>query len=316
MLKKTTLAVLGLAVNGFAFAGAMGPVCAPGSVTVPCEAQRWSFGIDALYFKAVNSANRTYQTNLLDGVNGLNNDWNWGFRAEAGYQYGTGNDVAMSWMHYSNDMQQSNLMGRPTPLSQNLVSTIVSSENRFDQVNVVLGQHVDVSATHKGRFYGGMQYASIEQNKTDYFAVTGTTPVSFSSTNFFNNTDFTGFGPVIGMDYSYYFSPQVSLVADGSTALLYGSTRVSTGYVFLPTNLVLDAHYASKKEVVPSFEAKLGVNYEHTMAQGSLNLQGGYRVVDYMDALQVFTGSSTFPVSTVDYALYGPYIGLKYVGNA
>ena len=31
MLKKTTLVAIGLAVSGFATAGSMGPVCAPGN---------------------------------------------------------------------------------------------------------------------------------------------------------------------------------------------------------------------------------------------------------------------------------------------
>lgn len=79
MLKKTFLAVLGLTANGLVLAGSMGPVCAPGNVTVPCETKLWSFGLDALYLDLNNGNIRGYEATAPFAR--ANGDWNWGFRA-------------------------------------------------------------------------------------------------------------------------------------------------------------------------------------------------------------------------------------------
>lgn len=308
MLKKTTLAVLGLVANSFAFAGAMGPVCTPGNVTVPCEAKQWSFGVDALYLKAVDSVPMALRANVLgSGFTELNNQWNWGFVATGAYHYNTGNDISISWLHYSNSENQLGLSGIfvvpvvGTPLS--LPYTLIA-QNRIDKINAVTGQHIYAGLIDKMRFYAGMQYAQIQQNMTNYF-VPG---------NYFDNNDFKGLGPVVGINYSYDVSPQVSLVADGATSLLYGTTRMSTGYVVNP--LAFGTTYSSHKNVVPGFEAKLGINYAYAMPQGTINLQGGYQIDEYFHVLKTRANQSSLnPIVPTDYALYGPYIGLKYVGN-
>ena len=294
MLKMTTLAVLGLAASGFAFAGSMGPVCTPGNVTVPCEAKQWSFALDALYFKSVNNAARAYRQTAVAGTFAeLDNQWNWGFRASGAYQYSTGNDATVSWLHYSNLSAQSGFSGVFAPL-QSTSTYAVSNQNRIDKVNAVLGQHVDVTAIDKFRLYAGLQYAAIQQNITNYYPVSfASADLAFSSATYFDTTDFKGVGPVMGIDYTYYVSPQISLLANSAASLLYGTTRMSTGYVLAPINLVNLPAYVSNKIITPGLEAKLGVNYAYSMAQGVLNIQGGYQVVDYWSVLQTRSLQST-----------------------
>lgn len=300
MLKKTFLAALGLTANSLAIAGAMGPVCVPGNVTVPCETKQWSFGIDALYLNLNNGIIRGYDA--IPPFNRINDNWGWGFKAEGSYQYSTGNDVDINWIHISNDG------------SQNLISSSLINLNNdihFDQVHAVLGQHVDASLTHKARFYGGLSYANIENDRTSYnvFSQVGLSRVD-------DNSYFNGVGAVLGVDYSYYFRNNLSLVANGATSLLYGSTHVSNWVspnAFAP--VAIAPLYASKKTVVPGFEAKLGVNYAYAMPTGMLNLEAGYQAIQYIAPLQAFRYGNNIEVVSSDFEVYGPYFGAKYVGN-
>lgn len=317
MLKKTTLAVIGLIASGFATAGTMGDVCTPGNVTVPCEANQWDFGIQALYLKAIYGDARSSVIFALDQPAELKNKWNWGFNAEGSYHYGPGNDITIDWTHYSSNTDQDGLVGLiPVPP---LVATFsMSNENRLDQINVVAGQHTDVGLFKKIRFYGGMQYADLQVNVTDFFpsfriaAIGANSPIEF-----FDNTDFTGFGPVVGIDYSYNITPAIKVTANGSGSLLYGTTRYNAGYLATNNGLVLTSRYRALKTIVPTVEAKLGLNYEYNMAQGVMNFEGGYQVTNYFNALQAQPLQIILaPVSTINYGLYGPYLGVKYLGNA
>jgi hypothetical protein len=330
MLKKTTIAVLGLALSNLATAGTMGPVCTPGNVTVPCETRLWDFGADALYLKSIYGSAKGYQRsynpvtyNPLTGLatapmKDVKNDWNWGFRIAGAYHFNTGNDVAVNWMHFSTTGKQANILA-PLVESGFLLSfpASIDDSNRLDQVNIVLGQHVDLSARDKMRLYGGMQYANIQSMAQTFFypnaALATVAPVSI-----FNNTDYKGFGPTLGIDYSYELFNGLSLTANGSGALLYGTSRYHEGFVVTPFNAIAAQVYARKKAVVPSLEAKLGLNYAYNFAQATVNIDAGYQAVNYFNALstQVFQVPTNPQISSVNYGLFGPYFGMKIVGNA
>lgn len=323
MFKKTTLAVLGLAASGFAGAGTMGPVCTPGNVTVPCEARLWDLGVQALYLREGFDANKAYQHNIVPFNGSHHTAWDWGYRLEGSYHFNTGNDATITWVHYENDSNNDGFIGvipfspQALPLSS---PYRLANDTYFDQVNVVLGQHADFGLVKKMRFYGGLQYANINDNATSNFHLSPAdlVPAGITSVYKYEKTDFKGFGPVVGIDYSYDVTDAFSVTANGAGSILYGTSRFDTGYVGTPVGAVLLGSYGSKKVIVPSLEAKLGVNYAYAMAQGVLNLQGGYQVTNYFNALQT-VGIGGFPSTTVassDYGLYGPYFGVKYVGNA
>ena len=322
MLKKTTLAVIGLTVSTLSAAGTMGPVgCTPGNVTVPCDSSAWNLGIQALYLQALYGPNKSEQSELArtpTNVVNINNEWNWGVHAELSYHFNTGTDVTVDWTNYSGTNSVTGLTGRSVPLFTRQTFTgayDVANKNRYDQVNAVLGQHVDFGLVKKMRFYGGMQYANIQTFLTKHFQptrATGGTGVDQQV-----NADFQGNGPVIGIDYAYHLTNEFSVTANGSGSILYGNSRYNGRYVSLPSQLVYVSAYTSKKAVIPALEAKLGLNYALALSQGVMNVEAGYQVTNYFNVFQTqqyqnFAGALT----KSDYGLYGPYMGFKYVGNA
>lgn len=320
MFKKATLAVLGL-VASVATAGGMGPVCTPGNVTVPCVTRLWDFSAQALYLRSIFGSEKASQLETFPLGKEIKNDWNWGYFLEGSYHFNTGNDISINWMHYSTSTDPTEFFGILTIPAVGVPPIPVPFEfvnrNRIDQVNVVLGQYVDFSMRKKMRFYGGLQYANIESTSKNYYITELIPRLRTNPFSKFDNTDFKGIGPVAGIDYAFYLTESFSLTANGSGSLLIGTNRYHAGFVAAPFNAIVEEVFFRKKGVVPSLEAKLGVNYALGTPIGIANIQAGYQVVNYIHVLEAQPlPNLAGPVRSVDYGLFGPYFGLKLVGFA
>lgn len=322
MLKKVILPLLALSIHSVVNAGMYSappaPTCVPGDVTVPCETKKWSLGIQALYLKPTYNAELAYAPSLSTTVfQEVDPGFDWGYRLEGSYQFNTGNDVSINWSHYDvDDGLHGPYAGRYLQLGVGnvLANYQLDLENRYDQVNLVFGQHVDLGLVKNARFYGGLQYANMRVDETSYYTV----PRAFlaltgGSAKNLNNTDFNGVGPVLGIDYAYDLSQRLSITANTAGSVLYGTSRLNFATAY-GSALVASSVYGSRKIIVPSLEAKLGANYAYAMSNGTLNLEGGYQVVNYFSALQ--SRSLTGVLSTSDFGLYGPYFGIKWLGMA
>ncbi|MBA2650184.1 MAG: hypothetical protein H0U75_11470 [Legionella sp.] len=320
MLKKLIPALLGLVVNGFAYSGTMGPMCTPGVVTVACDFY-WDFDIQALYLQSEFDNDKAYQNvvGTPDSFQDIHNDWDWGSRLAGSYHFYMGNDITINWTHYKSHANQDALAGflfiSPTTVLSNQPFNLVS-RNTFDQVNSVMGQYVDFSQCKKMRFYAGLQYAHIQTDGTNYFSFTSTIP-SVTSISQFTVTDYKGVGPTVGMDYWYYLTNRFSLTTSTAASVLVGKSRYSAGYVGAPFGAVFSSVNGTRNAIVPSVEARLGMNYVYDSYFGTFNIEGGYQAVNYFNAIQsqgqalITTGLLT----DSDYGLYGPYIGLRYIGT-
>ncbi len=298
-LKKTAVAVLALGSSAV-FAGTMGPVCTPGNVTVPCERNAWEVGGYALYAQPTTAA-----TGLLVDNGLIRNDadnWNWGFILEAGYHYGTGNDVNVNWTR----------LDRSTTAAFPVITGFERVKSNWDQVNVEFGQVVDFSATNSVRFHGGVQYSRLDMAHASLATDVATTVFAAG-----HQTQYNGFGPRAGVDMNYGFGNGFGIYAKGAGSLLVGTSSANDVVAFdANTDGTVDTfgRFGSRTNVVPEFDAKLGANYTYAMAQGDLTLDAGYMWVDYLGSQMELTRGLGY-ADNHNVAFNGVYFGLKYVGN-
>lgn len=320
-LKKTAVAVLAFSSSAV-FAGTMGPVCAPGNVTVPCEATAWDFGAQALYLRAVRDANHGYQGYAANSVTGertwndRNPNWGWGFKIDGSYHFNTGNDLDINWYHMSKSTDLGLYDSSFTAAGAGS-RTDLDLKPQWDAVNIEFGQHVDFSEAQKIRFHGGAQFARIKSNSSaSIFNAAGTLFVNETESETYN-----GFGPRVGLDMSYNWGNGFAMYANGATALLIGTQKFSDShgaYTALQTPVPAVIQNGSKTSMVPELEAKLGLMYTYALASGDLSLDIGYMWVNYFNAEHgAFPdlGRTTSTISQSNFALDGLYFGGKWVGN-
>lgn len=328
-LKKTAIAVAAIAACGAAQAGGYTPpACTGVNVTVPCEATAWDVGIQALYVQPLSGSNQywapTFNNNLND-FSLLDSDpkWTWGFRLEGSYHFGTGNDINVNWTHFTKttdryqDYDLNNIIGGGFPV---LARLDLQNQAKFDAVNVEMGQHVDFGEHKNIRFHGGVQYARIEYsnnwnvNSINFGGVD--IPATF---NLHDSSRFNGFGPRAGVDMSYDFGNGFSILGTTAGSILVGTLKSTATFTAAGAGNPVPVPWAngtylraSKTAIVPGVEAKLGAKYTHAMAQGDLSLEGGWTFANYWDSVQ----STLLQPGQNNFGYQGPYVGLKWVGNA
>lgn len=291
-LRKTAVAVLAV-VSGTAFAGSMGPVCAPGKVTVPCERRAWDLSVFALYVQPnlggdlsyygfeANPSARTITHKAYD-------QWDWGFKLEAVYHFNTGNDLTVDWYHVDTD----NTYVYPALTSNRL-------KNKWDGVNVELGQYSNITPMLNMRFHGGMTFARITSDNLN------TTPAGITLSPATWNNTFSGVGPRAGIDMFRSIGNGLDLYAKSGAGVLVGPASF---HDYSDTGQV--PNYGNRNTVVPEFDARLGGLFTHPVANGEIVLDAGWMWSNYFQAQHKARASCD-----ANYSISGPYLGINYVGN-
>ena len=316
-LKKTALAVLAFGSSAV-IAGTMGPVCTPGNVTVPCAHSAWNFGGQALYLQSNYSGIDFIGSNTQILPAGIPNtqtfnqgkdNWGWGFKLEGSYHFNTGNDLNLNWYHFNETTKRTFIVPAGYTFNDNIQNSytgVVNTSRKptWDAVNLEFGQHVDFGERKDIRFHGGVQYARINTK------MSFSSPLSTATTANSEAMTYNGFGFRVGMDMLYNWNNGLAMYANGATALLIGTSRFSDNASGIPT---WSSVSGSTTAFVPELEGKLGATYTYAMTQGDLSLDVGWMWVNYFNSQQNADGNSGMQQS--DFALQGPFIGLKWLGN-
>lgn len=315
-LKKTAVAVLALSSSAL-FAGTMGPVCSAVNVTIPCETTAWDFGAQALYLQPSNSGSNlsgTVTSGTEERYMNVNPQYSWGFEVEGSYHFNTGNDLNLNWYRVQRSTSKTYSGALAFNSATALTTATTTADPSWNAVNLELGQHVDFGDMKSIRFHGGVGYVRLANNTS--FLGTGPTTVA----NLTRDNTYNGFGPRVGADMAYGWGNGLGMYANAATALFVGSTSFNDTFTSSVSSLS-GARSGSTTMVVPELEAKLGATYTYAMAQGDLILDAGWMWINYFDANLKDNknwGSASATTASVDsknFALQGPFFGLKWIGN-
>lgn len=324
-MKLSTIAIAVLGLSNVALAGTMGPVCSPDNVTVPCPANAWDFGAQALYLKGLSNNNIWLSTQNMGSSSGtriyqqLNRDFEWGFRLEGSYHFNTGNDVNVNWMYWK-DGSSLRYDGTGTWANDGNATLLMSgtSETKFNAVNAEFGQHVDFGRNKDIRFHAGLQYAKVQLNSADLSGLSGST--EFPEENYISNVNselnFNGVGPRVGADMTYNFAESgFAIYGNAATALLAGTSKYADDALYTDTSRPV---YSKFDVIVPEIETKLGARYTFGLTQGTVVLDAGYMLVNYFSPLHASNldlFNSAESRDNIDFGLKGPYFGAKWIGS-
>ncbi len=311
-LKKTALALLALGLTGVASAGGFmpAPACTNHPVTVPCERTAWDLGFTAYWVRPTSDFAGVVGNfdESLSFANVSSQDYDldhkFGYGVEASYHWGTGSDFNANWTHFR-ESEDTLYPGFSSGYS------LTDVDVRFDQVNLELGQHIDVGPSWDLRAHMGVAYAKINvdaetlTDSTEQDVLNGGSSADYKRLE----SEVDGFGPRAGFDLAYHISDNFSVVGHSAVSVLAGE-RESTVTTATINSFVLssiDVYPAERHGVMLGAEGKIGLAYNASMSQGSASIEGGYSVATYhngIDALGLFTSP---------FSLDGFYLKAKYV---
>lgn len=259
-------------------------------------------------------------TPTTNNIHAVSDDMAYSFQflVGAGYLFGhSGNDIQLDWSHFDQGSGSAYSVELPAMIPVGFITgpdfhsptLLIGGDGRvlaknhinseFDAIDLTLGQSVSFGSRLVARFYGGLQYAQIEEGITNYYLSSSqlVPPNNFSETDQFSS-QFEGIGPRLGVETTYGMGGGFGVRAHGGGVLLVGETQantvVNTDFPVFPeqgppfyedqtSSLGVDEQF----RVVPGWDAELGIYYTLPFNQGKGNalFEFGYKVTEYVDVV-------------------------------
>jgi hypothetical protein len=340
-LKIKVAAVVTLA-SSMVFANDFKNTCMQGNIGTPCNSKAWelsasalylqpSFGGDGLGYSSYSNYGGADNQGVIITTNGINNinnvtpEWDFGFQLEGVYYYNAGNDVRLNWSHLNENVNGTLPLGSLFSGSvDGFYAGNIEIDTKWDEVNLEIGRRINLNDNILLHIFTGLEYASIKNTFTNHPKLFLTSGPYFTS---IDDLSFTGFGPRVGMDFSYMLGMGVGIYAKMAGSLLVGTGKQDiSGY-----QDVVNAHYGRiifgipnyrfsyDNMVVPELEGKVGLTYDYSFTNSSLGLDLGYSWTSYIHAIASYTGvgivaSSVGVPTTTNFDLNGVFLTVRWKG--
>lgn len=322
-MKYKSLGLIALVYSGIVSAGTMGE---------NTKENHWSIAGKALYFKpvgAVENYPQMHVTSMTTGNNvyiGSQFPYSWGVNIDAVYFLDSKYDVSVNW--YNLNSSTSYVTQKSSPMtvsfavfgSATINSMDIQSNSTADwnAINLEFGRKTTLDNILNLRIHAGGQYARIKTTNTfKSVADVSVNTVIFDANNVYANANsgykstINAFGPRIGLDLSRKIGygnlmTGFDIYAKGATSVLAGPNNFKSNTKVL-NNSIMNVS-SSNTSIIPEFEGKLGVNYDHVMNSGTLSFDAGWMWLSYLNLNsnnQVFLNSN--------FSVEGLYFGLRWL---
>lgn len=272
--KIEKLIVLGaLSLVHIAYSAVYAPhTCQVGYLYVPCLENIWEFSGDALYYGSAATNAISYN---VHGPNAITlskeySDFGWGYRLGAGLYFNKANAILLEWYHYRKTTESINdLSERHFSLSEEIAAT-----SKFDIVNLMLEQKLNVGEFLSLWVEGGLQYAKLY------------TDGNFRKTPF-RGWKYNTVGPRIAIDASYFIKSGFDIFGKIGVGMMYYH------YVYSQTALSptsTSTQIEKSDNTFTEYDTSVGVKYADTLYHGVLSSTVSWDIIAYDQTFLRWTG--------------------------
>lgn len=174
---------------------------------------------------------------------------------------------------------------------------------RYDVVNLNVGQFMNFGQHVALRFFGGLSTGFLREEITANY--TGNTTGTYAGPFSLNQditSHFAGVGPRAGIHVDISTHTGFGFLGEAAASALIGSMAAKTSYTASAQQLLTVYGQTTNHQsitdqnvyqVIPGFDAKLGINYIHALTNNSLlTIAAGYQAAVYINAISQYLPAS------------------------
>ncbi len=264
------------------------------------------------------------------------------------YTLADGSDqVSLDWLHL--DTSTTNSVGPAGagtsvappyyfgPDAQSLVNSAANSTVKFnvDAVNLAFGHLANVTNHIQIEPFFSINTAEIKEDmNTNFTGEDGTLNHYAYSITTTNNSQFTGIGPRIGLDGSYFVTNHLAINAEFAASILAGSMQTNSTFYSYDTNPAANQNVTTtladttQTQLVPEIDSNIAISYviPFNTTGSNLNIAAGYLFQAYINGIHQVVPTSLVPGAfdngtiaietegdvNSDLTMNGPYLKLAY----
>lgn len=227
-------------------------------------------------------------------------------------------DVNLEWTHLNSNTSDSTVADGASyflgpdyeigPAGIPIRDAAATANFKYNVVNLDVGQYIQFGQQLTMRLFAGLSGGDLKEEVSTTFSGTrigGDFPGPFSM-NQDVTSKFVGIGPRFGVTANYdYCCTGFGFIGEAAISALIGTMESKTHFTGSGAELTEEFDQAVNRQfirdqrvyqVVPAFDAKLGINYKHPFYNTSLlTVTAGYQAAVYVNAI-----SQYLPASLVD----------------